>query len=141
MVKGFNNFLGWGLFFTGAAKLIYVVVVYMKMMTLISSMFSGNVTDINYYPMISGIIALAQLLFAILSIVMIFVNINKCSGVIKGYLVGLGALAMEFILPSFILFYLAVVECSLYMKAGSIIRKENENMALNSKDMDWFYNR
>lgn len=72
--------------------------------------------------------------------------IKKQPEVITGYLLGLGATLLEFIVPSFLSFYFVFVECGMHMKAGTKIRNENVGQNTNNrnikqavKNTDWFY--
>ena len=74
---------------------------------------------------------------------MIIINMKKQPGVISGYLLGIGALLLEILLPSLILFF---VECGMYMRAGIKIRNKNTVYELENKTSqrkikktDWFY--
>lgn len=77
---------------------------------------------------------------------MIILNIKKQPEVIVGYLLGLGAILLEFIVPTFLSFYFVFVECGMYMKAGAKVRNKNIGQDINSRKMkqtikntEWFY--
>ncbi len=111
-----------------------------------SMVMGGDVDTIDLNPF-SSFIGYMQLIFAAGSIVMIFVNIKRYPEVIIGYIIGLAALALEFILPSIIFFLYVFVECGLYIKAGNILRNkefklfgvDNESN-VKVENTDWFFN-
>lgn len=146
-VTKLNKFFGYALFTVGALKLILMMLIVIQLTTAIGAVFSGGQVSTTDYTVATGVIGLAEIILAIGSIIMIIVNIQKESGVITGYLLGLGAILMEFIVPSMMIVFL--IEVSLYMKAGSKIVNKNQEWnqpyqphKTNKKmiqDTDWFY--
>ena len=90
-----------------------------------------------------GKIGFAQLVLAVGSIVMIILNLKAQTQVISGYLLALGALLIEFIMPSILSVYTAFVSSGLYMKSGSTIRNKNlgneKKYRQIKRNTDWFY--
>lgn len=145
-IRKTNEMFGYGFFMVGALKILLVVLVLVRLTTNLSSIFnSGNINS-EYYPSFSMAIGYAQLILAFGSIIMIIVNIRKHPQVIPGYLWGLGALLIEFIIPPIMSFFTIFAECGMYMKAGSKIRNKNlsyekeHNTTKNTiKNTEWFY--
>lgn len=145
-VKKANEIFGYGLFIVGALKLLLLILVVLQLGSNIISIFNGGNVNSEYYPTFSTAIGIAQIILAIGSIIMIIVNIKNQPGVIIGYLWGLGAFLIQFITPSIISFYVVFIECGMYMKAGSKIRKKNIGIDKNyrkikqdMKNTEWFY--
>ncbi|MGN1269578.1 MAG: hypothetical protein ACI4UU_01745 [Clostridia bacterium] len=145
-VRKLNEIFGYGLFGVGAFKLLLVVLIILQLGTNITAIMNGQNINTNYYTNFSKTIGLAQIILAIGSIIMIFVNIKNTPEVITGYLLGLGALMIEFIIPSFLLIFVAFAQCGMYMKAGAKIK--NKNMSYKTehktrkkaiKNTEWFY--
>ena len=118
----------------------------MQAFTNVNAIYNGGYTNSYDYSTISVVIGGAQILLALGSIIMIIVNATKQPAVIPGYLLGLGAILIEFITPSFIYIFVLFAECGLYMKAGSKIKNENiihESTHRTSKKTikktEWFY--
>lgn len=94
----------------------------------------------------STYLAYAQVFLAICSIVMIFVNSKRYPEVISGYLMGLLAIGLEFLLSGILYLIYIFFECSLYIKAGEKIRNKklklfyiNHNVNIDLKDTEWFF--
>lgn len=145
-VKKWNEIFGYGLFFVGALKVLLVILVLIQFGINITSIFNGGDINSSSYSNFSTILGFAQIILAIGSIIMIILNIKKEPEVITGYLWGLGAILLEFIVPSFLAFYFVFVECGMYMKAGTKIINKNVGQDTNSrnikqavKNTEWFY--
>lgn len=141
-IKKVNEIFGYGLFIVGAGKTLFVILI---LINLISA-FSGGIANSENYSSISKIIGFAQLILAMGSIIMIILNKKNQPEVISGYLLGLGALLIEFITPPILIFFTAFIECSLYMKAGTKIINENggnykshRKIKQDMKNAEWFY--
>lgn len=142
------KFLDMDFFLVGALKILLVFLVLIQFGTNIIAIFNGGNVKDEYYSTFSTAIGFAQIILAIGSIVMIIVNIKKQPEVITGYLWGLGALLIEFIVPSIIYFYIVFIECGMYMKAGIKIRNKNVGSNKNYrkikqdiKKTEWFYGK
>jgi len=92
------------------------------------------------------IVEFTEIILAFGSIIMIFVNMKKCPNVIPGYLLGLGALFLEFFVPFSKNIIAILTECSMHMSAGAKITRNNLSYVKEqktSKEMikntDWFY--
>lgn len=145
-MRKLNEIFGYGLFIVGVAKIILVILVLLQAGTNIIAIFNGGSANSEYYPVFSLVIGFLQLILAIGSIIMIILNIKKQPQVIIGYLYGLGALLLEFVIPPIMSFYFVFVECGLYMKAGNKIRNVNWGLGKEEKinkkiikNTDWFY--
>lgn len=149
-VKRLNRIFGYGLWIVGALKILLIILVLAKMNSNIKDIFSGIDLNGEYYPgfyqMLSNGIGISQLVLGIVSIIMIFVNTNNQHETITGYLIGIGALAVEFITPSIFSFYIVFVSAGMYMKAGNKITKVTSEYIPRQKttkkmikDTDWFY--
>lgn len=145
-VKNLNKLFGYGYFIIGALKILLVILVLIRLGTNIAVIFNGGSADSDYYSTFSTAIGFGQIILALGSIVMIVANIKKQPGVITGYLYGLGALVIEFVIPPMMLFFFVLVECGLYMKAGSKIKNtnlgydiENKTSKEMIKNTEWFY--
>ncbi len=145
-VKKVNEIFGYGLFIVGVLKILLVVLVLLQLGSNIIAIFNGANVNSEYYPVLSRTIGYAQLILAVGSIIMIILNIKKQPEVITGYLWGLGALLIEFIVPPIMSFYAVLVECGMYMKAGAKIRNKNIGSDKNHrkikqdiKNTEWFY--
>lgn len=135
-VKKLNEIFGYGLFGVGAVKILLI-------MFIILQMFTGGTVDTEYFSIAVGF---AEIILAIGSIVMIIVNIKEQPKVIPGYLLGLGAVLIELIVPSILGIFAVFVECGMYMKAGSKVKnggnigdKNYKKIKQDMKNTDWFY--
>lgn len=145
-LKKVNDFFGMSLTIVGILKIVLIVLVMIESGNAAVALVSGGSYSGFNFKSFSVLIGYAQLILAGASIVMIFVNMKKYPGVIVGYLIGLGAIALEIILPSIIFFIYAFVECGLYIKAGNTIRNKEfkifsieEDKSVKTESTDWFY--
>lgn len=140
-----NNLFGYGLFLIGAGKVIILIVGIMIFLLSFSSNSAIDMTSVT--TIISGILGFLQIVLAVGSVIMILLNINsEGEGIITGYLLGLGALFIELITPSFLLIFVFFLECSMYMTAGNKVRNKNPDYKSENKvskkmieNTDWFY--
>lgn len=141
-LKKVNEFFGYAHSIVGVLKIILIILVLIQINTTMSETLNGKEVSADYYPTFSTTIGFAQIILAVGSIIMIIFN-KKNSEVILGYLLGLGALLIEFITPAIIFFYISFAQCGLYMKAGSKIRDKNEEKRGATKEIikntEWFY--
>ena len=147
-LKKVNDFFGISLSLVGFLKVLLIVLIFVQSGNIAAAMVTGGNANTVDFTMFSRCLGITQLVLAACSIVMIFVNLKSSPDVVTGYLIGLGAIALELILPSIIYFIYVFVECGLYIKAGNKIRnktlsffnistsKSNEEMIENT---DWFY--
>lgn len=130
----------------GALKLLLTVLIILQLGTNIVAIMNGEDINTYTYANFSVIIGFTEIILALGSIIMIFVNIKHNSEVITGYLFGLGAIILELITPSFLIIFLVFVQCGMYMKAGTKIINKNINYKSEHrtskktiKNTDWFY--
>ncbi len=147
-LKKANDFFGISLSLIGLLKVLLIVLIFVQSGNIAAAMVTGGNANTIDFSIFSRGLGIAQIILAICSIIMIFINLKSSPDVVTGYLIGLGALALEIILPSIIYFVYVFVECGLYIKAGNKIRnktlsffnistsKSNEEMVENT---DWFY--
>lgn len=147
-LKKVNDFFGISLSLVGFLKVLLIVLIFVQSGSIAASMVTGGTANTVDFSIFSRGIGIAQLILAVCSIIMIFVNIKSSPDVVAGYLIGLAAVGLELILPSIIYFVYVFVECGLYIKAGNKIRnkslsffnistsKSNEEM---KESTDWFY--
>ena len=145
-LKKVNDIFGIALSWIGLLKVLLIVLVMFQSGSIATAMVMGGEAATFDISTFSTILGYAQLIFAASSIVMIFVNIKKYPEVILGYILGLVAIALEFILPSIIFFLYVFAECGLYIKAGNILRNKEfklfnvENEKVKVENTDWFFN-
>ena len=133
-----NSFFGHALFFIGALKIIFSLLIIVQLFININSIFNGGSYGFRYFPIFSLLIGLTQL-----------INMTNNPKVIPGYLLGLGALLIELFTPSMLYILVLFAECGMYMKAGSKIIRENSSFEIKStktsikenpsKNTEWFY--
>ncbi len=148
-LKIVNEIFSYGLFGIGALKIIFTILVFLQIFTNVNAVFNGgNVIDYGYYSTFSVMIGGAQVILAVGSIIMIMLNMKRQPAVIPGYLWGLGAILIEFIIPSSLYIFVLFAECGMYMRAGYKIRNKNEiyKSEFKSKtskkiikNTEWFY--
>lgn len=128
LLKTINNIFGYGLVGVGISKIIFTILIFLQMFTNVNSVLNGS-TNINYeyYPTFTIILGSVQLFLALGSIIMLILNIVKYPKLIPGYLLGLLAILIEFITPSFLYIFFVFAECGIYIKAGYKIINNNEN--------------
>ena len=147
-LKILNKIFAYGLFGVGALKIISVILVFMQTITILNN--SGGELNYGYFMLFAVVVNWVSILLAIGSIIMIFANSVQQPEVIVGYLWGLGALFLPYIIPSWS--WLTILglfaQCSMYMKAGSKIMDnnviyKNEYRPKTSKKLikhtEWFY--
>ena len=144
-----NSFFGHALFFIGALKIIFSLLIIVQLFININSIFNGGSYGFGYFPIFSLLIGLTQLIIGAGSILMILLNMTNNPKVIPGYLLGLGALLIELFTPSMLYILVLFAECGMYMKAGSKIIRENSSFEIKStktsikenpsKNTEWFY--
>ena len=142
-----NEIFGHALFIVGALKIVFTILVVMQLSTNLVAISNGGTVNGEYFPIFSTMLGSAQLILAVGSVIMIIVNSRNNPEVIGGYLIGLGALLLEFITPTILAFFVVFIECSLYMKAGSEIINKNSRYKKETKKSkrkvdaseEWFY--
>lgn len=143
-----NEIFGYGFLLVGAFKFILFFLAVMQAFTSIGASLNGANASINNYETFSSIIGFAEIVLLIGSIIMIIINSKEKSKVTIGYLMGLGAILLEFFVPKLAVIFFILVQCGIYIKAGFMIR--NKNMGFNKdyksirqqeKDTEWFYGK
>ena len=145
-LKKINEFMAYLYFAAGMVKLIYIIMVFMQFSANIVAIFNGGEGNNGYFPEISFAIGITQIILGIVSIIMIFICSTRQPEVISGYFWGLGALALEFIVPNSLFVYVVFAQCGMYIRAGIKIRNgagRYEDTSKNkklAKNTEWFYN-
>ena len=146
-LKKVNDFFGISLSLIGLLKVLLIVLVMVQSGSIATAMVTGGNAETVDLSTFSKILAYAQLILAAGSIVMIFVNMKRYPNVILGYVIGLCAIALEFILPKIIFFVYVFVDCGLYIKAGYTIREKefklfsiDNDTNVKTENTDWFFN-
>ena len=146
MIKRVNEIFSYAFYVLGASKILLIFLVLLKAFTNISVILNGGVVKNEYFPTLTTALGHLELTLLFGSVVMIFINIKKQPETIKGYLWGLGAISLEFVLPSIMMFFALFAQCRMFVKAGSKIRKgsfnysqENKTTKKMIKNTDWFY--
>ena len=124
IVTNINEYMGCGVFALGVIKAVIITMSIIQMGTTIAAVFNNSSVGIYNFSNIALIIGFTEIILGGFSLMMIILNINYKGGVVLGYLMVLGAIIMELLLPSIFFVY---IECGIYMKAGSLIRKKNSN--------------
>lgn len=144
--KKVNEIFGYGLYIVGVLKILLLILVLTQMVAIVIFINNGVTDYPEYYYTLSRSIGLAQIILAIGSIIMIFVNKKNNKAVILGYLLGLGALAIELITPKILVIFAVIIQAYMYMKAGIEIRNANSyyegksnSSKRNIRDTEWFY--
>lgn len=134
-VKKVNEVFGYGFFTVGVLKAVLVIFIILQLL-------SGGHANTEYFTIAIGF---AEIILSIGSIIMIVVNIKSQPKVIPGYLLGLGAVLIELVIPSILSVFAVFVECSMFMKAGAKVKSNGESdqkykkAKQDMKNTDWFY--
>ena len=146
-IKRLNHFCGYAFYAVGVLRVVVVILALISAGTAMVSIFSGNNnvdTSFGGLTILAAAIGAVQLLLTMIAIPMIFVNKKEEPEISSGYLYGLGAYLMEFVVTGFLKIYFVFVEASLYMKAGSKITKVTSSyfkIQERKTNTDWFYNQ
>lgn len=146
-LKKINNFLGYSLYIVGASRIVLIILAFLKFGKNISGIINNSgVTGSNIITLFSGLIGIAQIILAIASVIMLVISLNNEPKAAKGYACAICAILIEFFVPSFLMLFFIFVECSLYMKAGTILVKLNSGDSKNTKrneelakNTEWFF--
>ena len=127
-LKTVNRIFGYGHFGMGAIKIIYTIFLLSQMVTNVNIALNGGEWSYGFFPIIAQVISLVQTLLTIGSIIMIFVNITQQPKVIKGYVWGLGAMLVPYIIPSWpwLIIGTLILQCGMLMKAGTEIMSTSD---------------
>lgn len=87
-------------------------------------------------------------MLAIGSVIMIIKNSKKQPEVITGYIIGLGAVFLELIMPRMFAVFGVFIECGMFMMGGTKIKNKNSSSNVSSKNTkqmvkntEWFYGK
>ena len=127
-LKTVNRIFGYGHFGMGAIKIIYTIFLLSQMVTNVNIALNGGEWSYGFFPIITEVINLAQILLTIGSVIMIFVNTIQQPKVIIGYVWGLGAMFLSFIIPSWpwLIIGTFFIQCGMLMKAGTEIMSNSD---------------
>ena len=114
----------------GSAKILLLVLAFLKFGTDVALIVKGGSATSGDYSTFSVMVGFVEIILAIASIVMIILNAKRLAGAIVPYSLGIGALVLEFLIPSSLSILFVFVEVGMYLKAGNNLLK---------KDKDWFF--
>ena len=149
-LKTVNRIFGYGLFGMGAIKIIYTIFLLSQMVTNVNIALNGGEWSYVFAPIIVQVISFVQTLLTLGSVIMIFVNMIQQPKVIIGYVWGLGAMLVPYIIPSWLVIGALLVQCGMLMKAGTEIMNnsdtyKNEFRPKTSKktikNTEWYYGK
>lgn len=149
-LKTVNRIFGYGHFGMGAIKIIYTIFLLSQMVTNVNIALNGGEWSYGFFPIIAQVISFVQTLLTLGSVIMIFVNMIQQPKVIIGYVWGLGAMLVPYIIPSWLIIGALLVQCGMLMKAGTEIMNnsdtyKNEFRPKTSKktikNTEWYYGK
>lgn len=145
-LKKVNEFLGNSLLAIGILKILLMILVLIQSGNAAVSMVTGGEAKLFDVSFLGDFVGVLQIVVAVCSVVMIFVNIKKYPEVIMGYLIGILAVILEIILPAIIFFIYGFIEGIIYIKAGNVVRnKEFKLFSIETdssekiENTEWFY--
>ncbi len=145
-LKKVNEFLGNSLLAIGILKILLMIFVFIQSGNAAVSMVTGGEAKLFDVSFLGDFVGVLQIVVAVCSVVMIFVNIKKYPEVIMGYLIGILAVILEIILPAIIFFIYGFIEGIIYIKAGNVVRnKEFKLFSIETdssekiENTEWFY--
>ena len=125
-LKTVNKIFGYGFFGIGAIRIIYIILLFSQMVTNVNIALNGGKWSYGLFPLITEVISLLQIVLTIGSVIMIFVNTIQQPKVIIGYVWGLGAMLVPYIIPSWLTIGALIVQCGMLMKAGTEIMSTSD---------------
>ena len=127
-LKTVNRIFGYGFFGIGAIRIIYIILLFSQMVTNVNIALNGGEWSYGLFPIITVLISWLQILLTIGSVIMIFVNTIQQPKVIIGYVWGLGAMFLSFIIPSWpwLIIGTFFIQCGMLMKAGTEIMSNSD---------------
>jgi len=148
-IKKFNEIVGCIIFFLGVAKTIYVITAFLLFGYNLVALFENTNVNFNHLPAaVQLILAFAEIIVLVLSIVMAFLNIKNQHELIKWYLLSIGAFLLEIFIPSIIFPFFVLPQCVMYLNSGVKIRngaigvvKNYKKMKQDIKNTEWFYGK
>lgn len=147
-MKKVNEFFGISLSLIGILKILLMIFIFIGSASSANALVNEGTSNSFDSSMFSKPLAIIQLIFGGLSIIMIFANIKSDLDIVTGYVMGIIALALELFLPSIVHFVAVWVEAFLYVKGGNKIRSKSLNLFNISfektneekvESTDWFY--
>lgn len=151
MNKTINKIFGYGHFIVGALKIILIIFVVTQFSSSINSILlekeTSGTSNLELIETINLWMGIVQWILLFGSIIMIFVNTNNEPETIPGYLIGIGAIATELLMPNFFSFFKLFTVAGIYMKAGSKINQAaskyttvRKTTKKTIKSTNWFFN-
>ena len=153
-LKTVNKIFGYGFFGIGAIRIIYIILLFSQMVTNVNIALNGGEWSYGLFPLITEVISLLQIVLTIGSVIMIFVNTIQQPKVIIGYVWGLGAMFLSFIIPSWPWFIIGAffLQCGMLMKAGTKIVSNSDTYTYKDefrpktskktiKNTEWYYGK
>ena len=153
-LKTVNKIFGYGLFGIGAIRIIYIILLLSQMVTNVNIALNGGEWSYGLFPIITVLISWLQILLTIGSVIMIFVNTIQQPKVIIGYVWGLGAMLLPFIIPSWpwLIMGAFLLQCGMLMKAGTKIVSNSDTYTYKDefrpktskktiKNTEWYYGK
>ena len=125
-LKKINRIFGYGLFGMGAIKIIYTIFLLSQMVTNVNIALNGGEWSYGYFAIIAQIIGLLQRVTTIGCVIMILVNVMQQPKAVMGYVWGLGAALVPYIIPSWLTIGALIVQCGMLMKAGTEIMSTSD---------------
>ena len=125
-LKTVNRIFGYGLFAMGAIKIIYTIFLLSQMVTNVNIALNGGEWSYGYFAIIAQIIGLLQRVTTIGCVIMILVNVMQQPKAVMGYVWGLGAALVPYIIPSWLTIGALIVQCGMLMKAGTEIMSTSD---------------
>ena len=125
-LKKINRIFGYGLFGMGAIKIIYTIFLLSQMVTNVNIALNGGEWSYGYFAIIAQIIGLLQRVTTIGCVIMILVNVMQQPKAVMGYVWGLGAALVPYIIPSWLTIGALIVQCGMLMKAGTEIMSNSD---------------
>ena len=153
-LKTVNKIFGYGFFGIGAIRIIYIILLFSQMVTNVNIALNGGEWSYGLFPLITEVIGLLQILLTIGSVIMIFINTIQQPKVIIGYVWGLGAMLVSFIIPSWpwLIIGAFFLQCGMLMKAGTKIVSNSDTYTYKDefrpktskktiKNTEWYYGK
>lgn len=133
-VKKLNEIFGYVFLGVGSVKILLLVLAFLKFGTDVALIVKGGSATSGDYNTFSAILGFVEIILAIASIVMIILNAKRQTGAIVSYSLGIGALVLEFLIPSSLSILFVFVEVGMYLKAGNNLLKKDKDCFFGSSE-------